>query len=173
MRKALLFVFVCVLLAPALAFGSRSAPGDGSLVVTDANAQLTISGQGLIYGHIDSGTLTVVGDYKPNNNNSLSTVTGAKQTIVGRNVVYTGSDVRFYFPGGKYNLIVSGTGIDLSAVGKGTVSSVGFGLTEDGSFSLDSGKSRSADATGTYTFGKVATAAGLAIQASSSSKGSR
>jgi hypothetical protein len=173
MRKALVFVSLCVLLAPALAIGSGSASGDGSLVVTDANAQLTISGQGLIYGHIDSGTLTVVGDYKPDNNNSLSTVTGAKQTIVGRNVVYTGSDVRFYFPGGKYNLIVSGTGIDLSAVGKGTISSVGFGLGDDGSFSLDSGRSRSADATGTYSFGKGALAASLALQASTGSKGSR
>jgi hypothetical protein len=172
MRKALVFVSLCVLLAPALAFGSRLAPGDGSLVVTDASAELSISGQGLIYGHIDSGTITVVGDYKPDNNNSLSTVTGAKQSIVGSNVVYTGSDVRFYFPGGKYKLIVDGTGIDLSAVGHGNVTSAGLGFADDGSFSVDSGKSRSADATGTFSFGSKALAASLA-SSSSTSKGSR
>ena len=168
MRKALLLLFACVLLAPAVAFGSRLAPGDGSLVVTDANAQLSIAGQGLIFGHLDSGTVTIVGDYRPANNNALSTVTGAKQTIVGNNIVYTGSDVRFYFPSGKYSLIVDGTGIDISAVGKGSLSGLGRGFADDGSFTIDRIKSRSIDALGTFTFGKGNVAASLGQAASSS-----
>ena len=37
------------------------------------------------------------------------------------NVVYSGTDVRFLFPSGKYTLKFDGTGIDISAVGKGTL----------------------------------------------------
>ncbi|HUK96010.1 MAG TPA: hypothetical protein VLV46_00005, partial [Gaiellaceae bacterium] len=78
-----------------------------------------------------------------------------KQSIVGKNVAYSGSGVRFYFPGGQYSLIVEGTGIDISAVGKGTISALGAGLPDDGSFTIVGGKPRSIDnSQGSYAFGK-------------------
>jgi len=150
MRKLVLILLASLFLLPAAAFAERLAPGDGSLVVSGANGRLTLSGQGLIYGYFASGTITVVGDV-----NSLSSVTGAKQSIVGKNVVYTGSGVRFYFPGGPYTLIVDATGIDISAVGNGAISAVGRGLPDDGTFTVDGSKARSIDTPGSFSFGKA------------------
>jgi hypothetical protein len=155
MRKLVVLLLASIVLAPAAASAERLAPGDGSLVVSAANGRLTLSGQGLIYGYFDSGTLTIVGNYKPDDVTSLSSVTGATQTIVGKNTVYTGSGVRFYFPGGQYTIIVDATNIDISAVGRGTISSVGRGSANDGTFTVDGNKARSIDTTGTFSFGKA------------------
>jgi hypothetical protein len=154
MRKLVIALLASVLLVPTAALAERASPGDGSLVVTGANGRLTISGHGLIWGHIVNGSITVVGNYKPDDVTSLSSITGAKQSVVGGSVAYTGSDVRFYFPGGQYSLIVEGMGIDLSAVGHGTISALGAGMADDGSFAIDSGKTRSVDTQGPFAFGK-------------------
>jgi hypothetical protein len=156
MRKLCLIMLASVLLVPGYALAERAAPGDGSLVVTDANARISVSGKGLIFGHLDRGSVTVVGDYKPDDNSALSSVTGAKQRIVGKNVVYTGSDVRFYFPGGRYKLIVDGVGINLSAVGNGTFSAIGRGLIDDGSYTVDGGTAQDIDFAGNVAYGKSA-----------------
>lgn len=154
MRKLVTLLLAGALVGPAAALAERAVPGDGSLVVTAASGRLTIAGRGLIYGHIASGSVTVVGDYRPNDVTSLSSITGARQTIVGKNVAYVGTNVRFYFPAGQYSLIVEGTGIDISAVGRGTVSALGAGNTDDGSFAIDGGKSRSVDTPGSFAFGR-------------------
>jgi hypothetical protein len=154
MRKLCLILLASLILLPAAAFAERGSVGDGSLVVTNANARLTLLGHGLIFGHLDRGTITVVGDYKPDDNTALSSVSGAKMKFSGSNVVYTGSDVRFLFPGGRYTLIVDGTGIDISAVGTGKVTAVGKGFSDDGTVSVDGSAPQSVDLIGTLTYGK-------------------
>src|SRR5205814_10595284 len=98
------------------------------------------SGQGPSFGRPDVGTITVVGNYKPDDNAALSSVSGAKMKVTGGNVVYTGSDVRFLFPGGRYTLVVDGAGFDLSAVGTGKLTAVGKGSAEDGWVTVDGGR---------------------------------
>jgi hypothetical protein len=154
MRKLCLVLLASLLLLPAAAFAERGLAGDGSLVVTNANARLTVSGHGLIFGHLDRGTITVVGDYKPDDNSALSSVSGARMKLSGANVVYTGSDVRFLFPSGRYTLIVDGMGIDISAVGNGKLTAVGKGFTDDGTVAVDGGVPQSVDAIGAVTYGK-------------------
>jgi hypothetical protein len=154
MRKLCLILLAILVFLPASAFAERGSSGDGSLVVTNASARLTVSGRGLIYGHLDRGTITVVGDYKPDNNTSLSSVSGAKMKVIGGNVVYTGADVRFLFPGGRYTLIVDATGIDISAVGAGKLSAIGKGLPDDGTFAVDGGAPQSIDVAGLVPYGK-------------------
>ena len=68
----------------------------------------------MIYGHFDQGTLIVI-DYKADDSSDAAAVTGAK--LKGRS--YTGADVRFLFPSGRYTLTLIGNGINLSAVGQG------------------------------------------------------
>lgn len=152
MRKLILVLLAGALVIPAAALAERAAQGDGSLVVTGATGRLVVSGHGLIYGHIANGSIIVVGDYKPDDATSLSSITGARQSIVGKNVAYSGTDVRFYFPAGQYTLIFEGTGIDISAVGRGTISATGVGEPDDGSFVIDGGKTRSVDTQGTFAF---------------------
>jgi hypothetical protein len=154
MRKLCLVLLASLLLLPAAAFADRGGPSGGSLVVTDASARLTISGHGLIFGHLARGTITVVGDYKPDDNTALSSVSGAKMKFSGGNVVYTGSDMRFLFPGGKYTLIVDGTGIDISAVGTGKLASVGKYLGDDGTITADGGTPQPVDSVTVLTYGK-------------------
>jgi hypothetical protein len=161
MRKLCLLLLAGLLLVPAAAIAERGTAGDGSLVVTNANARITVSGHGVIFGHLDRGTITIVGDYKPDDNTALSSVSGAKLRYNGGNLVYTGSDVRFLFPSGRYSLIVDGVGVDISAVGTGKFSAVGRGYPDDGSYSVDGGSTQSVDLAGTVTYGKASTGLSL------------
>jgi hypothetical protein len=161
MRKLCLLLLASLLLLPAAALADRGTNG-GSLVISDATGKLTVSGHGLIFGHLDRGTITVVGDYKPDDNTALPSVSGAKMKFAGGNVTYSGSDVRFLFPGGRYTLVVDGTGIDLSAVGTGKLSAVGRGSAEDGWVTVDGGTPQSIDLIDVVSYGKSAGTLGLA-----------
>jgi hypothetical protein len=153
MRKLLLIVLATVVILPAVARAGSDTSGDGSLVVSSADGKLVVQGKGLIFGHLDHGTITIV-DYKPDANTALSSVSGAALKLLGGNVVYSGSDVRFLFPSGKYNLIVEGAGIDISAVGSGKLKAIGAGTGDDGSFTVDSSHAQQIGSSGTVTYGK-------------------
>jgi hypothetical protein len=157
MRKFCLLLLAGALLVPAAALAERGTAGDGSLVVSNANARITVSGHGLIFGHLDRGTITIVGDYKPDDNTALSTISGARLRYNGGNLVYSGSNVRFLFPSGRYSLVIDGVGIDISAVGTGKFSAVGKGYPDDGTVSVDGGASQSVDFSGTLAYGKGST----------------
>jgi hypothetical protein len=161
MRKLCLLLLASLLLVPAAAFADRVGSNGGSLVVSDAVGKLTVSGHGLIFGHVDRGTITVIGDYRPDDNTALPSVSGAKLKFAGGNVVYSGSDVRFLFPGGRYTLVVDGSGIDLSAVGTGKLSAVGRGSAEDGWVTIDGGAPQSLDLIDVVSYGRSAGALGL------------
>jgi hypothetical protein len=160
MRKLCLLLLASLLLIPAAAFADRGSNG-GSLVISDAIGKLTVSGHGLIFGHLDRGTITVIGDYRPDDNTALPSVSGAKLKFAGGNIVYSGSDVRFLFPGGRYTLVVDGSGIDLSAVGTGKLSAVGRGSAEDGWVTIDGGAPQSIDLIDVASYGRSAGALGL------------
>jgi hypothetical protein len=142
MRKPLLLVLLATaLILPAAALAGRDSPGDGSLVVSSADGRLTVQGRGLIYGHLDGGKITVI-DYRPDDNTALPSVSGAKFKITGGNIVYSGTDVRFLFPGGRYTLIFDGMGISISAVGNGKITAIAAGTSDDGSFTVDGNRSQ-------------------------------
>jgi hypothetical protein len=131
MRRPSLILLVAALVLPTAAIAARQAPGDGSLIVKGATGKVIVQGRGLIYGYFDRGSLTVV-DYEPDGL-AVPSVSGARMTPArGKkaNVVYTGSDVRFLFPGGEYTLRFEGTGIDLSGVGVGQVQALGLGMAQ-------------------------------------------
>jgi hypothetical protein len=140
MRRVLLLLLVFALTVPALALAAQRALGDGGLAVRDANGTVVVQGKGLIYGHIERGALTVVGEYKPDDATAPS-VSGAKMGFnANLDIVYSGRDVRFMFPGGKYTLRFDGLGIDISAVGKGVVVASGFSTLDGGDLSVNGGK---------------------------------
>ena len=150
MRRLILVMLVLGLAAPA-AYAERRAVGDGSLVVSGASARvIMLRGSGLIYGHIQQGSLTVL-DYNAADTNAPQ-ISGAASRIVGGAVVYSGSDFRFLFSNGTYTLRIDGTGIDISAVGRGTVVAVGLGTADDGSLTVNSGKPLPLTTFGTSAF---------------------
>jgi len=154
MRRITLLLLTLVLLVPAVSHAGRSAAGDGSLVVSNADGVITVQVKGVIFGHFDHGSLTVL-DFKADGN-ALPTVSSAKQKLSGAklNVVYSGSDVRFLFPDGKYTLRFEGSGIDLSAVGRGTVQFASKSPLDDGTVALNGAKALPMSAVGSVaTFG--------------------
>jgi len=153
MRRLSLLFLLLALAAPTLALGVRTGPGDGSLVVTNADGTITVSGKGVIFGHFDRGTLTVL-EYKPDDNTAPSVSSAKMKPLNAKlNVVYSGSDVRFLFPGGKYVLKIDGAGVDISAVGRGRVQVLGTGLPDDGSISVNGLKAQPVSVTGSASFG--------------------
>ena len=117
MRK-LLVLWLVVLAAPAAALAAADATGDGSLAVTRASGTIFVQGRGVIYGHFDSGTLMVL-DYRPDDLTSVPAVSSGKSKYSGSSGVYTGTDVRFLLPSGRYTIELIGVRIDASAVGPG------------------------------------------------------
>jgi hypothetical protein len=132
--------FICALAAlalPGAASAYTRAPGDGTLLIKDAIGKVTLSAKGGVIGHYDEGVLTV---RDPNPDDNISeVVTGAESTHIVNDFVtkYSGKDVRFRYIGGKFTITIVGTNIDLSAIGKGTVSIVGKGTADDGTYSMN------------------------------------
>jgi len=154
MRRLTLLLLTLALVVPAASYAGRWAAGDGSLVVSNADGVITVQVKGVIFGHFDHGSLTVL-DFKAEGN-GLPTVSSAKQKLSGAklNVVYSGSDVRFLFPDGKYTLRFEGSGIDLSAVGKGTVQFAAKSPLDDGTVALNGARAVPMSAIGSVaTFG--------------------
>jgi len=143
MRRLTVLLLALVFVLPATAPAGRAAPGDGSLVVTNGDGLITVQVKGVIFGQFDRGKLTVL-EYRSDNPTALPTVSGAKWDVKGSkpNVVYTGTDVRFLFPSGSYTLKFEGSGVDLSAVGKGTLKVNGTGKNpyDDGTASVNGAK---------------------------------
>jgi hypothetical protein len=141
MRPLVLSLLAAVLVLPAAALAGARAAGDGTLVVRDANGKVTVKGRGTIFGHFDHGSMTIV-DYKPDDGVDPQ-VNGAQQTVPGSSDgiwLYKGNDVRFRFFGGRYTIRLAGSGIDVSAVGRGVANISGQGTVDDGDFAVDGRK---------------------------------
>jgi hypothetical protein len=154
MRLFALMLIVASFAAVPAALAEGAATGDGSLVVSNANAlTITVAGSGVIFGHIQQGTLTIV-DYTPGDGGPPQVSGAATRVAAGKLIRYFGSDVRFLFPAGKYTLKFEGFGIGVSAVGKGFVSSTGLGTPDDGTMATNGGKPLTLDsATTMLVFG--------------------
>jgi len=137
-------IFLLAVLALAIPAGALAAPaavGDGSLALNSASGTIYVSGRGLIYGHFDSGTLMVL-DYRPDDGASVPIVSSGKGKFVKGtgSGVYSGTDVRFLLPSGRYTIELIGVGIDASGVGKGSMVATGLGSADDGSYTVNGGK---------------------------------
>jgi hypothetical protein len=144
MRRFLATAFLCLLVVPAVAVAATSAPGDGTLVVRKATGKITVNGRGIVFGRFEEGTLTIV-DY--NRDDAIEPqVNGAdrKVEIDDGKWQFKGDNIRFRFFGGRYRLVFTGaSGIDISAVGTGTVTLTGAGpffIDDYGFFSVDGSK---------------------------------
>ena len=128
MRRIPLTLVLVLFAFPAAALAGADATGDGSLAVTGANAKsIIVQGRGLIYGNVDSGSVTII-DFVADDTNQfrISGSTSTKMTSSGSPRV-SGTGIRFWTSGSSYTLKFEGTGIGISAVGKGTVTATGAG----------------------------------------------
>ena len=140
MRRLLPILLGIALAAPLAALAQPAVPGDGSLSVRNADGQVRMLLRGAVIGKVENGRLTVI---DPARDCDLLLVweTDAPPrewtTTDGETAcTFTGTDLRFRFVGGLNELRVSGTGIYLSAVGKGSARLRGTA----GTYSVDGGK---------------------------------
>jgi hypothetical protein len=143
MRRFSLIVIVLLFALPATALANAGAIGDGSLSIANANASsIIVAGHGLIYGYVDQGAVTVF-SYVPDDSNQFQISGAASPTKpVTGGTRYAGSAMRFLISG-TYALKFEGSGINLSAVGKGTVTAAGVDsstASSNGTLAVSGGK---------------------------------
>jgi hypothetical protein len=139
-----LVVMVVLFSGLACAGTIAAATGDGTLVVKNGVApqatpvvQLTITGS--VIGKIEHGKIIIdagIGSDAPQVTGWDST---GPSTKIETAQVWRGTDVSFRAVGGKYTIVVYGSGVNLVAVGKGTVKLAGQPDTPkgDGKYSLN------------------------------------
>jgi hypothetical protein len=121
MRKLLV---LCALTALVSATSAAWAvpPDAGTLSVERGKGVVMIDIRGSVLGRIANGTLRVT-DQTPNDR--YVAVVGGKrvtETRLGpRTTLYRGQGLRFRMLGGGYRMVARGTGITVSAVGRGAV----------------------------------------------------
>lgn len=144
MRRALIIV-LCGLVAAPAAVAAVRASGDGVFALRDVNAEkANIGGRGAIWGQFDSGTLKVVD--RNLDDGLVPQVSGGVRKSVEIDdgiltATYVGKNIHFRFAGGRYQLSIVGTGIDLTAVGVGRAWITGDPSSVNaGDYAVDNGK---------------------------------
>jgi len=146
MRRFFPLVLVMALLLPAAAWatsatlGSAKAPGDGTLVVDNGNGSVIVRARGGILGRFDQGSV-IISDLDLTDGR-VPVVSGAEafRFLPGGRTLYSGDDIRFRMIGGLFRVQINATGIDVSAVGRGTAALDASGFSDfPGRYSLDGG----------------------------------
>ena len=124
---------------PAVAAARVSALGDGTLTIKNGSGRVVIGAKGGVIGRFDEGTLVLI-DLNPTDDVDAVVTGWEKRTPRDEfTTVYTGKGIRFRFIGGTFKVTLTRptTGIDISAVGKGTVELHGAGNLDDGTYSFN------------------------------------
>jgi hypothetical protein len=122
MRKAVLFVCLAAVSAALVGSASGAEPETGTLSVEDGRGVFTLEVRGSTLGTLSNGSLVVVD--RSLSDPYVATITGRR--VVQRKVSPTrvqvrGWGLRFRMLGGSYRVVIRGTGLALSTVGRGYV----------------------------------------------------
>jgi hypothetical protein len=143
MRKA---AFICVLTGllavPAVAYAVQQA--EGRLSVSEGRGVVSMQGRGAMIGRLDRGSVTVT-DLSPVDDSEPVVFGCDLEELRGASTICRGETIRFRLIGGMWRVTVRGVGIDVSAVGRGTVRLDGEGLWT-GLYSTSGVDCRKADA---------------------------
>jgi hypothetical protein len=137
-RLLVALVVTLVLVVPSVAGGARKPrPTDGTLSVRRGKGVVQIAARGTIIGRIDQGQVLVI-DRNPFDA-SVPVVRGGRlRQLTNRRIMRQGKSIRFRLANGFYRLRVQGRGIEISAVGRGSVTLNGDERYADtGTYSLN------------------------------------
>src|SRR5262245_8371626 len=122
MRKLLVVLCSFAVLAGAASLARAAEPASGPLSVAGGRGVVMVALGGSVLGRLGSGTLRIT-DQTPFDHYA-PLVAGKKLTserVGPRTVLYRGQGLRFRLVGGGYRLVARGSGISVSAVGRGNV----------------------------------------------------
>lgn len=141
-RKLLPAALVVLALAvPAAALGVTLAANDGTLDVRGATGKVRVQAVGGILGRVDKGKVTIVDPVDGDGTGPIVSgcESGPRFNDIengGTTVVCSGTKLRFRLVGGRFRVVITGSGIDTSVVGRGTVVLDGAG-GYDGRYSFN------------------------------------
>ena len=139
MRRLLPFAVLAALLVPAAATARSGGVTDGTLSVKDARGVITIQGRGAVIGGFAKGSVTI---NDPIDGDGTGPIVNGDDWSKVRNDTTTtwgGTHVRFRNIGGTFKIVVRGRGLNLSFVGKATVTLDGAGTDDDGTYAVNGG----------------------------------
>ncbi|HZG35695.1 MAG TPA: hypothetical protein VEY87_07590 [Gaiellaceae bacterium] len=147
MRKTILALLVCLLAVPAVGSAAMMRrAGDGTLSVAGSTGRdkVTVEARGGVIGRFDNGLVTIT-DLTPEDQFDPVVFGDEYPTrqLENGGVVYRGTNVRFRLVGGRFRIFLNGSGIDLSAVGNGTVTLEAAAKGTPGTYSLEGDDCRS------------------------------
>jgi hypothetical protein len=141
MRRLAAILVLAAVAVPAAALAADRSAGDGALELRGVDGTVTLTGKGVLWGQLDSGSIRVTDVSAVSGQQPL--VSGAEHTRpLGEDVtVYWGSNITFRTTGGKYRIHFKGNGLDLTAIGVGTADMIGdLTAVDTGQYALDNGK---------------------------------
>ena len=147
MRRLVLFaVLACALTLPTIGLASGDGSTDGTLSVRNAQAKILLKPfNGSAFGRVARGRIVVA---DPVFDDGAGPVFWGCENTDGNDVTTfcSGRNIRFRAVGGSYTIFIVGSGISLSAVGRGTARLDGRGEDpedNDGVFSVNDSAYRS------------------------------
>jgi hypothetical protein len=139
MRRLIVVIGVLMLALPAAADALMRGPNDGTLVVDNAQGVVVLNVRGGIIGRIDSGTIEVTDPVPGDGHTPVVRGYERARELGPKRTQYSGqTEIRFRLIGGFYRVRISAIGIDVGAVGRGTVILDGSGFADQpGRYSID------------------------------------
>jgi hypothetical protein len=137
MRRFLTVAMLAALAVPATSAAQPRGANDGTLSVRDGRGAITISGRGAVIGSFAQGRVTISDPVEGDGSGPIVTGDEWSRDRDATTTTWGGTRVRFRIIGGAFKIFVKGRGINLSLVGKGTVTLNGAGTEDDGTYSVN------------------------------------
>jgi opacity protein-like surface antigen len=137
MRRLLTFAVLVALALPAAVAARTLGPNDGTLSVSGGRGTVIIAGHGAVIGSFLRGSVMI---NDPIDGDGTGPIVTGDEWSKEKSLTATtwgGTKVRFRIIGGTFRIVVKGRGINLSVVGKGTVTLNGAGTDDDGTYSVN------------------------------------
>src|SRR5918912_507644 len=140
MRRALVLIGVLALSLTAAVRAARTDTGEGTLQVKNGHGTFIINARGGIIGSFAKGRVVITDPIDGDGTGPIVSGDDWHKERSDTTDVFGGTKVRFRLIGGTFRIRVIGTGVNLSVVGRGTVTLNGQGTDDDGTYSVDSAK---------------------------------
>ncbi|HEX6762255.1 MAG TPA: hypothetical protein VF094_05605 [Gaiellaceae bacterium] len=144
MRRLCLILLASLIAVPA-AIAASGAAGDGSLELRAVYGNVTLAGDGVLWGQMDKGSLAVTDPVPGDGTVYVSGADKPEKVQPDGSILYSGRDLTFRITGGSYKLkFTNGSGIDLTTVGIGKATIVPSPTAvDDGDYARDGGNWKS------------------------------
>jgi hypothetical protein len=139
MRRLLPFAVLAALLVPAAATARTSGVTDGTLSVRDGRGIVTIQGRGAVIGSFAKGAVTITDPIDGDGTGPIVNGDDWSKVRSDTTTTWGGTHVRFRNIGGTFKIVLRGRGLNLSFVGKATVTLDGAGTDDDGTYAVNGG----------------------------------